>query len=485
MRTLELIRALTDTEIKEVELLLSGGKREGLLRLFKELKKYTSRAEKPKHEELFAKVMKELYHKDKDYLLRNRMRQINEVLYEYLAIEAFKKAIHNDDTTFHFWLSKAYYDRKQRSLFEADIDSFIAQSKAEVVRSPTNLPDAGSNMFSLKTLWMINHDPRVPENATQQLAAMDEWMAELTRRTTYKVREMEARRAFIEMMLSHMKGQQPEASAAEMQALDLTTTGDWFARYLVLKKRVYQSQGADKIPLLKEMLQIGDVPEHRAILGLNDATTNLTNLATEMIVAGYYHEGNEALEQLMQLCKKNQEPIPVAALQNYVANQMNLGQYDKGLKVYDQYRREIESSRSAAATAIAACHLWLMLGQEDSAISHLPEQTALTAQHQIHYRYVYLISFVIRGAYELARTECGNLKRQIKRTESIDQELHLSIASLYDQYIKTQLLQKSEQAQKLKQLRLSLESRYSHWDKIAVRELPLRWLLVHLKIKSA
>ncbi len=485
MRTLELIKALSDPEIKEVEKLLSGGKREGLLLLFKELKKYAGKAEKPTHEELFTKVMKERYHKDKDYLLRNRMRQVNEVLYEYLATDAFKKAIATDDTTFHFWLGKAYYDRKQKNLFETDIDGFIAQSKSEIVRSPTNLPDAVNNLFSLKTLWMINNDPRVPENAERQIAAMEEWMEELTRRTTYKVREMEARKAFIEMMLGHMKGQQPAVQPDDQQTLDLTKAEDWFARYLILKKRVYQSHGASRIPILEEMLEIGDVPAHRAILGLNDATTNLTNLATEQIVAGYYDRGNDTLERLLLLCKRNQEPVPIAALQNYITNQMNLGQYDKGLKIYDQYRNEIDSGRSAGATAVAACYLWLMQGQGDRAIKNLPEHTSLTAHHHIQCRFVYLISFVMRCEYDLARTECGNLKRQIKRTEGIDQDIQLKIASLYDQYLKVHVQQKSEQQKKLDQLRLSLETQYAQWDKVAARELQLRWLMVHLKIKSA
>ncbi len=486
MRTLELIKALSDSEVKEVERLLSGGKREGLLRLFKELKKYASKTEKPSHEELFSRVMDEPYKKDKDYLLRNRMRQVNEVLYEYLAVETFRQTISSDLTTFHYWLSKAYYDRRQKGLFESDIDEFISEATAEITRSPTNLPDAGSNMYALKTLWMINHEPRIPENTENQIAVIDEWMAELKRRTLYKVREIEARKAFLEMLLLHMKNTEPSGRSEGLAALDLTgPQSDWFARYLVLKKHVYQTTGIDKIAVLEEMLQIGDIPEHRAILGLSDATTNMTNLATELITAGNYERGNETLERLLLLCKKEQVQVPIAAIQSYIANQINRGQYEKGLQAYKLYHKEVTGSRSARGIAILASYLWLLLGREEDAIQQLPDSSELSAQHQIHHRFVYLISFIIRQDYDLARTEAGNLRRQIKRTPDIDPTLHLSIMGLYDKYLKALSAPKPEREKGMALLMHTIESEIKYWQQIAIREIPLRWLMVQLKIKAA
>lgn len=486
MRTLELIKALSDAEIKEVEGLLSGSKREGLLRLFKELKKYAIKSDKPSHPELYARVMDEPYRKDKDYMLRNRMRQVNEVLYEYLATQAFKQALVNEPTTFHYWLSKAYYDRGQKNLFESDIDSFINDARSEITRSPTNVPDCGNNMFALKTLWMIHHDARVPENTERQLIIMNEWMAELKRRTLYKVREIEARTAFLDMILTRMKGIEPPTRSEGLATLDLTELpGDWFARYLVLKKHVYQTSGIDKIAVLEEMLQIGDVPEHRAILGLTDATANLTNLSTELIIAGNYERGNETLERLLLLCKKEQEPVPIAALQSYIANQINLARYEKGLEAYRLYQKEISASRSVRAIGIIACYLWLMMGEEEKAVKNLPEASDLSAQHQIHHRFVYLISFIIRGEYDLARTESGNLKRQIKRTAGIDHAILQSITSLYDKYLKALSPHKTEERKNLAQLCKTIKERYAYWNQIATRELPLRWLMNRLKITAA
>ncbi|MBS1619307.1 MAG: hypothetical protein JST76_12355, partial [Bacteroidetes bacterium] len=130
-------------------------------------------------------------------------------------------------------------------------------------------------------------------------------------------------------------------------------------------------------------------------------------------------------------------------------------------------------------------YLWLLLGCEEDAIQQLPDSSELSAQHQIHHRFVYLISFIIRQDYDLARTEAGNLRRQIKRTPDIDPALHLSIMGLYDKYLKALSAPKPEREKGLALLMHTIESEIKYWQQIAIREIPLRWLMVQLKIKAA
>lgn len=200
MRTLDLIKALSDSEIKEVEKLLSGGKREILLKVFKELKKYATKADEPSHEELFEKLMKEPYAKDKDYLLRNRMRQLNEILYEYLATDAFKHTCERNPDVFNLWLTKAYYDRKMKPLFENEIDGALESAISHISARSGDFGVDSLLLYALKSLWMINNEPRIPENIEKQIAFSDKWMEELKRRFLYKIREIEARKAFLQMM---------------------------------------------------------------------------------------------------------------------------------------------------------------------------------------------------------------------------------------------------------------------------------------------
>ena len=55
MRTLELIKALNDSELKEMEYKLNDGKRQNLLQLFRYLKKFRGEEKAPSISEILKK----------------------------------------------------------------------------------------------------------------------------------------------------------------------------------------------------------------------------------------------------------------------------------------------------------------------------------------------------------------------------------------------------------------------------------------------
>lgn len=233
------------------------------------------------------------------------------------------------------------------------------------------------------------------------------------------------------------------------------------------------------------MLSISAVEEYGAILGLNDRITNMTNLATEYIMTGEYRKADDTLANLLDVCKRANHPVPIGAVQNHLVNQINLGEYENGLKLFKLYQKEILSSRSVNAIVLQKCYLHLFLHHEEEALSHLPDSLSMTKQHQIHHRYVYLITFILRGDIDLALSEANNLKRLIKRTTDIDTKDQEEIIDYFEKYIKSLMQKKVIRNKSTNSLKLKIEARYETLDPIASKELPLRWLMVHLKITKA
>jgi hypothetical protein len=454
MRTLDLIRALSDTDIKAIERSLTGGKRENLRQFFKGLKKYAAKSDEPTHKEIYEKLMQARYAKDKDYLLRNKMRQVNELIYEYLTIDAFKKHLGENPTAHDYWLAKAYYDKRLNGLFESDIDDFVSTARATISKNEAIEPSYSGYLYSLKSIWKIHYEMRKPDNIQKQSALLSEWLNEEKKRFLYRIREIEAREAFLKALLGvtankdsrHMT---PPSTPAMVIDLSEQQKGDPFVHYLMMKKKLSENIGWEKVEVLKEMLKAGEKKEYKMVTGPYSKIANTTLLARELILLGEFKSADSHLEKMLAEPGVKQSPQFMSMLQNYIVNQLNLGQYKKGIKIYDHYSNEIKQSNHVWQFKLHMAYFYLFLGKEDDALAHLPPTANLTKQFQIYHRHAYMIAFILRGNYDLAITEAKNLKRFIKRNPEGQFRYYLEIIDLFEEYI---VALASDQKTKEKQL---------------------------------
>lgn len=485
MRTIDLIRALSEPELKAIEKSLTGAKREALKFAFREIKKYAARSQYPTHKELFEKIMDEPYAKDKDYLLRNKMRQINELIYEYLAVNTFKKHIDQNPAAYGYWLAKSYYDRRLNDLFESDIDSFLASAKRSVIKDESIEPSYSGHLYSLKSIWKIHFEVRKPENLRAQAALLGEWQKEEKRRFLYKIREIESREAFLKAVIGQQENPNWHigAATAPTYVIDLSEQerGDPFVHYLIMKKKLNQHIGWEKVDVLKEMLKIGQKPEYRQMIGPYTQITNKILLARELILLGDFRQADIYLEEVLASPNVSQSPQYMSAIQNHMSNQINLGNYKRGIKIYEQYREEIKQSNHVRTFDLHLAYLYLFLDKEEEALARLPEATKLTAQHQIYHRYAYLIAFIIRGANDLARTDARNIKRRIKRTTDADYKIYIRVLDFFEEYIAALSSAPKEKEKKLNALQSKFKLAPDKWNDEATDIFPLRWLMRRLE----
>jgi hypothetical protein len=481
MRTLELLRALNDREIKDFEELLNSQKRKTLPKLYGAIKKYRKIEGVPATEELFELIFKKEYTADKNYLLRNELRLLNELFYNFFIDITFSDYIKKHKSTYNYWLARAFFERKLNSAFAADIDRFVAFNKAYIKPEDTAL------LLDLKSLWMIYNEPKTLKNVTQQIDATEQWKDEQIRFLRYRLREVESRKAYLETTLASISGEkrsekddwrttpQMEISFGDMGSMDK------YEQYLVLKKYSYQTAGQARIDVLKQMLAIEEGEEYTSeYSAIASQLASLNAIAMEYILLGNFVEGDKFLQESITRSEGNNLPVIFATLQNYISNQINLGNYQKGIDYYNFKRELIEKGRQYVQTSIAKVYCHLFLGQTDEALASLPLQAQLTDHQQLMVRMVYLIVFIIRKQYDLAVNENQNIGRMIKARQGSYFEIYLSINGLYLKYLNAIVKQRNLRRDEFLVIKKELLTNHNLMGKLEITEFSLRWFKTQL-----
>lgn len=487
MRTLDLLQSFMGSELDELAVIVSGSKRTALVKLFKELREATHKDQEPENARLFKKIYGKTYVKEKDYLLRNELRLLNEILYKFLADKTALKHIEENKSLFYYWLARGYFDRKIRGLFRTDIDEFLHYVSSHQQSLETiSLPESPA-MYSMKSLWMIDNQPKLPENIRQQIEVLQQWKNEEKKRFLYRIREMEAREAYLESALKNMiqdKSDSVDDRRTPGESLiDLSgfAKQDVLAEYALLKKHAYQTAGPKRIEVLKQTLALVSTDKGKEVLTLKARFGTLNQLAMDLILSGQYEQGNKYLEENIAESKEQKWPVTFSMIHNYMVNQINLGEYEKGIAIYQEYKNLIESNRLKNPGRIFLAYFHLYLGRDDEAIKLLPKETELPPNLQIICRFVYGISFLIRQEYALAVSEIKNMKRTVKAIKNGDYSMQLLIINLYLRYAQAHTKRKEDRNNMLLELKTELDANYPQWTTLAAVDVQFYWLINKMK----
>lgn len=474
MRALELLRALSDREVDKIDGLIKLQKRKSLQQLYTAIKKYLKRSGLPTSQELYLKAFEKEYNSEKNYLLRNELRLLNEVIYDYLVNETFKEYLKNNRSTYYYWLARSFFDRKMNNAFEADIDRFITYSQEHIK------PEDASRMLDMKSLWMIYSKEKTQDNLRIQMNAVNAWKTEQIRHLKHRLREAEARYAYLDHTLTGIEGKigdRPnDRRTPPQQTIDFGEKQDMFEEYLVLKKHSFETKQEVRIEVLKRKLQIEESKDYRSEYGGSDAQmATLNNIALEYILLGKFSEADVYMLEGISRSEANNTPIMPSLLQNYLANQMNQHQYQRGIDFYNKYETQMRSNRQyvAICTYKAYCHLFLK--QPDEALASLPTDATLTDHQNLLVRMIYLIAFILRKDYLLAINECKNIGRMIKANEGMRFEIYTWINGLFASYLHSIMKDRSERKKDMKKLKQDMESDVRFTQNV-ITEFPLRWI---------
>ncbi len=485
MRTLELIRAFSPDEIKELTYSLTQHKRPGLIKLFTQLAEAVRSNTEPDNVTLFKKTFGDTYSKQKDYLLRNELRHLNDILYKFLAERTALTHLHKNESLYNYWLARAYFERGAKALFRSDIDGLISGAAAHQESFETIGLSESPAMLSMKSLWMIDNQPKLQENLTQQIDALRQWEKEEKKRFLYRLREIEAREAYFQSILRTLVPDQlpePDLRTPGQTIIDLSdiSATDVFARYTVMKKHAFQTRGLVRIEVLRQTLALTESEEAIAILTHRARFATRNQLGMELIVQGQYEEGDYHLERCITEGASYKWPNFFSTVHNYMVNQINLRQYEKGIRIYQEFKVMIEANRLKNQGRLFLAYFYLYMGNDDEAIRLLPRETELSVPLQIIARFIYAISFLMRREHALAVTELKNLRRSVKAIKTGDYTPQLKIIDLYLRYAGAALKTKSEQKQIIASLQAEVSGQYDVWRRLAGVDVELLWLMDQL-----
>jgi hypothetical protein len=467
MRTLELLQSITESELHIVAQELSEGKRETLLKLFKELKKYRGKENEPDRALLFEKVFEKNYTKSNDYLLRNELRLLNDVIYDFIILKTFKEQIKTNKSLFNLWLAKGFYARKT-PLFDTDIDGLIKYA------------DEHYRMEEAAALcWLKTH--RTAESYVKKGGKyLHDLIAELQayekRRYLYAQRNSEFSEAYFLQPKNSDElaafGTDVDKTSEGMMAVDfrLIEETDWYARYLKLKKSFYQSTGNAQLKYAKELYEISRKKIALQVLGPIVHIKAAETIVFCLFKLGKFQEGEFYVKEIFSLCKKYRVPLSQNHIINFIVILFELRKYKDITEAFMTYSEIIKGASTYPTAVLLSSYSYLFLNKPDEALKQVPPLTGLQPNELTAARFIYLIAFALRGQNDLALTEARNLKRLLlKSVPSKTVKYDLEILGFAYSYIKA-LTKPKEEAEKLiarLQKKLALK-----------RELTERWVSV-------
>ena len=185
--------------------------------------------------------------------------------------------------------------------------------------------------------------------------------------------------------------------------------------------------------------------------------------------------------QAIERSEKNKRPLLSATMQNYIANQVNLGAFKTGIDFYNRYRQSIITDRQFVAITLYKAYCHLFLGQTDEALASLPTRGELTDHQRLMQRMVYLIVFIIRKQYELAANECQNISRMLKTRQGAHFEHYSFINNLFSKYLDIVILERKERKAAIQTFKNELKANGDKVKQLLITEFALRWLVQEIE----
>ncbi len=120
-----MVRGLSDEEVKELLSVSSFKRSAPLKKLLKSLHKQIQNEEEYSKEKTFKDVFGESYKADKDYLLRNRLRDLNKIISDYMVEDQRQKNEQKKRNEEDLLLIESYVRRTMFDRFDAEFDEML------------------------------------------------------------------------------------------------------------------------------------------------------------------------------------------------------------------------------------------------------------------------------------------------------------------------------------------------------------------------
>ncbi|MGQ3013850.1 MAG: hypothetical protein ACT6QS_09095 [Flavobacteriales bacterium] len=402
MKTVHLIKLLEEPEKKELEQIIRERKRASLGRLYKYLQQAAQKGYDK--ESMYRAAFAEKYSTSKDYLLRNELRLLNQVLESLIIHKETEKKAHETESNLR--LLERMLEKGETDLFR----NIFTQTERTAI--------AQHDYKSLVTLYTcaVDHTIRYKEISVDHyeevLRLLQLKKEALLRYADEVAAEEELRRNFslkvihtLDPTLYEQTSGKPSSDAFEPGPV---------SSYLRKYAASYMQNGQEKINTYLQLIEaLPEVSRLRPARS-RDLTALYGNLALELFLEGRYAEAD--VYYTIALKHTNDTPAFLDLYFNYCVNALLLGKHQEVTDIYKAHYREIDKNEKLryrfACFAAIAC---LMLNKPAEAFRLLdPEIIRRPVTEYYYYRLVYAMVYFQKNDLDNAEREIGNILQSFR-----------------------------------------------------------------------
>lgn len=401
MKTIQLLDLLTSKEKKDFFVVIKNNKRKASYKLLDAL---LSRKKK-KHPDLYEVVFGKVYEEEKDYLLRNEFRLLNQHLEHFIACKNI--GLKEEKRLF----LKALQKKGHTDLFEKEI-------KKEIKKCENH--DDYRGLVKLYQLILDESISRKSFTATNL-----QKMLSLNEKVLFFQKKARLYEEGASLVTKAYLTKNANLSSKSLVFEDFNEIPeiykDAYLSYLRCKADGYVRFGEEKRKSLQEALLLIDKIAYYDFDKQAAKVATLSNLALEYLLAFDYHNALIAYEKLIPIIDTSGS-IRYYILFNYLNCLLKAKKYDKAIALIERDFSGNEQYYSALIGKLQCIKAMARIFTGDLELAYaelLPNTKKGVRNNYFYARLVLTIIFYLEGNIELARRENSNILQIIE--EEIEQ----------------------------------------------------------------
>lgn len=402
---------------------------------------------------IFKAVFDTEHTASKDYLLRNELRLLNQLLEKFIAQKTL------DTRNEKYFFLQSIQERGLVDLFEKEVKKEIKKRKNEddyegLVRLYQLVLDQNLKNKALKKI-NLERDIQLCEQISfcQKKAGF------------YHQGEIDMIKAYLNKNLQILGKNIPFSPSENVPNI----YDDTYLQYLQCKIEGFISSSEKKKESLQKSLRLLDSINHYKINKKEAQVSILNNLALEYLHAFEYDNAVEAFDQLLQNKK-----LPIQAyhfiLFNYLTSLLKTKRYTKAIEIIKaKFSEPISSPLLSGKIEGIKAMAWIYVGDLEKAYAELPLNLKKGSRSTYFYtRLVLSIIYYLESNYDLAQREVENILQTID--DSFDLTPHKFCAQSFRKFLAIQF-KPQKKIQLLSAINTFIKPEELHSDL-----LPLLWL---------
>lgn len=405
MKTLILIALLSKMELKELGLLIKQRKRASLEALWKYLNGNKDHTDKP---QFFKSVFGEPFEVSKDYLLRNELRLLNNIIEDFIAQKEALAALASSTIQRDVYILDRMLKAGKLLGFEkqwADVERAANVSLAF---------DYIAQLYNLKAEYLLRYKEISPKNYAEVAQLQGMQTHALQNHDHEKQSTIKLRQKYAQRVLMAIDQAEYDKLAAETPQTDIVDGIALIASYNARVADTYFLSGEDKIGSLKSLIEMHPSVEALRPTMKKDLAMLYGNIGLEYFLLSRFDEADAYYEKAVTYQEKN--AVNLELLFNYCINALMLGKYDTFVRLYKANQDSIKENekvryRFQYFAAIAA----LFHGQPGEAFKLLDQnisQRPVTEYY--YYRLVYAMVYYQGGDIPNSNRELENILQSFR-----------------------------------------------------------------------